>query len=64
MAWVLAQDNTPAQEPNKELIQLGMKFHGAGSCSNAQCHGAAQPAAPPCLAIRSGIERLRLIGWI
>src|SRR5215213_4872628 len=29
--------------PNDDLLTLGIKFEGAASCSNAQCHGADAP---------------------
>jgi hypothetical protein len=31
--------------PAEDFIKLGIKFDGAQSCSNADCHGAAQPQA-------------------
>lgn len=31
--------------PAEDFIKLGIKFDGAQSCSNAQCHGAATPKA-------------------
>ncbi len=36
-----------AGTPSDRLVKLGMKFHGAGSCSSTDCHGAAEPKPPP-----------------
>lgn len=33
----------PTQGTTGDFVKLGFKFEGAGSCSNAQCHGADEP---------------------
>jgi hypothetical protein len=35
------------QQPSAQLAQLGFKFEGAATCSNAKCHGAAEAAPAP-----------------
>ena len=34
-------------QPSAQLVQLGFKFEGAATCSNAKCHGAAEAAPAP-----------------
>src|SRR5215207_8925822 len=34
-------------DPSEHLFKLGFKFQGAGSCANAQCHGAPVGAPQP-----------------
>jgi hypothetical protein len=34
-------------QPSAQLVELGFKFEGAATCSNAKCHGAAEAAEAP-----------------
>ena len=37
-----AQPKPAAQDPSKDLYELGFKFQAASSCSNVKCHGGAK----------------------